>query len=328
MKFLHLPQTDPYLNLATEEYLFQNYEDEFFLLWQNANTIVVGKHQQTLAEINVSLSNALDIRVVRRMTGGGTVYHDLGNLNFSFIRNVEKQLRPLDVFKAFTLPVIHALQGLGLPAEVDGRNDILIEGKKVSGNALFVKGERILEHGTLLVNADLSVLGRVLTPKQNKFEGKATQSVASRVGNLSDWLTAPLSIQDLCARILEKVKIAFPDTVEFTLSPQDWKHIKALAQSKYETPEWNYGKSPACSFERSIKCEAGNITAHLLLQGNTLQQVTFSGDFFVLQPVEELEAKLQGCALDNTELEERITALKPETYFSGLSAYEFLNLFR
>lgn len=328
MKIFLLQSTNPYLNLATEEYLFQNFEDEFFLLWQNAHTIVVGKHQQTLAEINLALAKELGIRVVRRMTGGGAVYHDLGNLNFSFIRNVEQRLKALDIFKEFTLPVVDALRALGLPAEVDGRNDILVEGKKVSGNALFVQGSRILEHGTLLANADLSILGKVLTPKQQKFEGKAIQSVASRVGNLQDWLSEPLSIESLSTHILEHVHRAFPGAEDFELSPEDWTRIQTLAQEKYETEAWVYGKSPVCSFERSIRTGAGTITSHIKIEGNTLETIEFTGDFFSLLPIEDLQEKLRGCQLTNGELEARISGMHPEHYFSGISPAEFLDLLR
>lgn len=328
MKIFQLQSTNPYLNLATEEYLFRNFDDDFFLLWQNAHTIVVGKHQQTLAEINLPLTKELGIRVVRRMTGGGAVYHDMGNLNFSFIRRVEQKLKALDIFKEFTLPIVDALRALGLPAEVDGRNDILIEGKKISGNALFVQGSRILEHGTLLVNVDLSVLTKVLTPKQQKFEGKAIQSVASRVANLHDWLSEPLSIPNLSSHILKHVHLAFRGAEDFELSPQDWTEIQKIAHEKYETDDWNFGKSPVCSFERSIRTGAGTITAHLKIEGNKLEHVQFSGDFFSMLPIEEFQDKLQGCPLNDGELEIRVAEAHPEHYFSGINVDEFLDLLR
>lgn len=328
MKIFQMPGTNPYVNLATEEYLFRNYGDDFFLLWQNAHTIVVGKHQQTLAEINLPLTRERGIRVVRRMTGGGAVYHDMGNLNFSFIRNVEQRLKALDIFKEFTLPVVNALRSMGLNAEIDGRNDILIEGRKVSGNALFVQGNRILEHGTLLVAADLSVLGKVLTPKQQKFEGKAIQSVASRVGNLQDWLSEPLSIDRLSSHILSYVHQAFPGAEDFCLTHEDQQQIQLLAAEKYETDDWNFGKSPECSFERTLRTGAGTITSHLKIEGNILEDIYFSGDFFSTLPVEELQQKLKGCRLSGAELELRIADLHPESYFSGISVAEFLDLLR
>lgn len=195
MKYLEVKSTDPYLNLALENYMFEYMpsEEDYFLLWQVDNSILIGKHQNTVEEINKEFVDQHDIKVVRRLTGGGAVFHDLGNVNFSFIVKRRKN-RDFD-FRFFVEPVLRVMNTLGIKAEFSGRNDLLIDGMKFSGNAQCAKGDRLLHHGCIMVNANVDYLSEALRVKEKKYESRGIKSVRSRVTYVNEWLGAPVSIE-------------------------------------------------------------------------------------------------------------------------------------
>ena len=239
--YLETHSTDPAYNLAFEETVLRNRQDRpYLLLWQNDNTIVVGQNQNTAAEIDPDFVEEHHIHVVRRTTGGGAVYHDMGNLNYSFITDVENAADMS--YQQFTRPVVEALQGLGLQAEASGRNDILVEGRKISGTAQRLLGKRMLFHGTLLFDSDPSMIAGALRADPAKFESKSTQSVRSRVGNIRSFLKKDM---DLPA-FWQYLKDAFGgEGLETgTLTAEELAAVQALKERKYDTWEWNYGKSP------------------------------------------------------------------------------------
>ena len=185
MKLIILSTHDPYYNLAVEEYLFQTAEDEVFMLWQNEPTVVIGKNQNAYAEVELDVLRERGIHLARRITGGGAVYHDLGNVNYTFIAKSGQQ--GID-FAHFTAPILRALAELGIRAELSGRNDLLVDGRKFSGNAQYSANGKTLHHGTLLFDSDLTVLSDVLRPDEEKIRSKAVRSVRSRVTNLAPLL--------------------------------------------------------------------------------------------------------------------------------------------
>jgi lipoate-protein ligase A len=234
--------TDPYFNIASEEYLLKNFSDDIFMLYQNEPSIIVGKHQNAFAEVNYWFSKKNGITVVRRLSGGGTVFHDMGNLNFTFIQN-GKEGSLID-FKRFTEPILQVLRNLGVPADRSGRNDLIIEGLKFSGNAEHVYKNRTLHHGTLLFSSKLDSLGEALRVNPDHYQDKAVKSVRSRVTNITDHLPIPLSLSEFRETIVNHAYSILPKVTPYQFSTSDVTQIEKLVTEKYATWDWNYGYSP------------------------------------------------------------------------------------
>jgi lipoate-protein ligase A len=250
MLIIRRPQTDPYFNIAAEEYFLRNFNENIFMLWQNEPSIIIGKHQNTLAEINLKYITEHQIPVIRRITGGGTVFHDLGNINFTFIKNIVDE--DLVDFKRFTYPIIEVLKSLGIPAKHEGKNDIRINGLKCSGNAEHVFKNRVLHHGTLLFSSDLSSLGETLKTNENLFISKAVKSNRSQVTNISSHLKEPLNISQFIELVYDYLIANYTGTHFYTMTEKDFTAINILANDKYKTWEWNYGYSPSYQYKNEI----------------------------------------------------------------------------
>ncbi len=264
---------NPYFNLATEEYFLKNGDEELFLLYLNEPTIVVGKHQNLLAEINLKGVLTNEVKLARRITGGGAVYQDLNNLNFSFIHNCPE--RDKINFKIFTNPILEALKSLGLNAEFSGRNDLLIDNKKVSGNAMHIYKSRVLSHGTLLFNSDLSMLSDSLKNDRSRYADKAIKSVRSPVVNILGHLKTPISIEGFTRRIFTEITKDKKDPDLRRLSNDEEIAIHIIAKDKFETWDWIYGYSPKYVFENSIQFGDDSVTAILSIEKGVIQNAKF-----------------------------------------------------
>lgn len=251
MLFINRDTTDPFFNIAAEEYFLKNFDEEFFMLWQNDKSIVVGKHQNTIREINSSYVHKNNIPVIRRITGGGTVYHDEGNLNFTFITNSDKRETLVDFTRA-TKPLIEYLETLGVKASFTGKNNITVDGKKISGNSAHVFKNRVIHHGTILINSNLEELDLAILEGKYKITDKAVQSVRANVINLNDILEQKLKVSEFRRGFSRFVKERFGIAKEYTLSEADIKNINELNNYKYNTWEWNYGYSPSFTIENKI----------------------------------------------------------------------------
>ena len=325
MIYLESHSTDPYFNLALEEYLFEELgrSRPCFMLWQNDNTIVVGKYQNTAEEIDQAYVDAHGIRVARRLSGGGAVYHDKGNLNFTFI--VDRADAPGLNFKVFVEPVIQALARFGVHAEFTGRNDLTIDGMKFSGNAQYARRGRLLHHGCIMLDSNLTSVADALRVKEAKFDSKAVKSVRSRVTTINAHAPAPISMEDFKGA-LKECAMASGELEPCTLTEADLAAIRKLRDEKYATWAWNYGCSPAYDMRREMKFPAGLVTAHLSAEGGKIKAVRFYGDFFGGE-LGELEGAMVGLPLDG-HLTEALEALRVGDYMSGITAEELSRLLR
>lgn len=322
--YLETHSTNPAYNLAFEETVLKKRQDRpYLLLWQNDNTIVVGQNQNTAAEIDADFVAAHQIHVVRRTTGGGAVYHDLGNLNYSFVTDVENAADMS--YQQFTRPVVEALQGLGLHAEASGRNDILVEGRKVSGTAQRLLGKRMLFHGTLLFDSDPSMIAGALRADPAKFQSKSTQSVRSRVGNIRSFLKEDMDLQ----AFWQYLKGAFggEGLVTGTLTAEELAEVQALKEQKYDTWEWTYGRSPRFTFTNKRKWPGGILEVGLRVEHGDIADLRFYGDFLSLTSLDEVVNALRGAPYRQDELKQRLETLPLERYFGSITLSEILDTF-
>lgn len=327
MIIIESPSTDAYFNIASEEYLLYKFPKEaIFLLYVNAPSIIVGKFQNTLAEINLDYVQAQAIKVVRRMSGGGTVYHDLGNLNFSFHSLLAKQ-DFLD-FSVFTAPVISLLNGLGVPAKLEGRNDLLLDGKKFSGNAKLAKNGKMIQHGTILLDSQMEVLADALKVNPLKFVDKAVKSNRSRVTNLKSYLPEGTTTEGLKDLLVAEIQKANVTSQRYSFDAADKAAIEKLVREKYNTWEWNFGFSPNYNFKKAIKVPAGFIELHMDVDKGLIKQVKIFGDFFAAKPIEELEVQLLGLKHQIEPISELLATVDLTAFFGKVDAIELIELFK
>ncbi|MBR0598553.1 lipoate--protein ligase [Sinanaerobacter chloroacetimidivorans] len=318
--------TDPYFNLALEEYFvkYRDLNEDILILWQNEPTIVVGKNQNTYEEIDLDYVKKNNINIVRRMSGGGAVYHDLGNLNYTIIKNDGQHKND---FSFFALPVISCLEKFGIEATFNGRNDILIDGKKISGNAQYFYKEKVLHHGTLLFSSDLNILSLALNVKKEKIESKGIQSVKSRVTNISEYVEETVSLPDFReALIISMFGENEKNIQNYKLSDEDISAITLLKNKKYSTWEWNFGQSPSMNYEKEIWFNAGNVTLALNIKGGKIEHCKLYGDFFEVKPIEELEQQFINKRYDKSELEAILCNISISDYILSLDNNEFVKL--
>jgi lipoate-protein ligase A len=323
MRCICSPFHDAWLNIAAEEYALKNLSGDCFILYRNQKSIIVGTHQNTLAEINHSYVRDHDIKVVRRLSGGGAVFHDLGNLNFTFIRSTQPG-ESMD-FRKFTEPILEVLHKLGVEARFEGRNDLTINGMKFSGNAEHVHRNRILHHGTLLFSSLISDLSEALAPNPLKFTDKAVKSVRSRVTNISDHLPIPMSIDAFQEKLLKHMEQRYPDSYHYEYTQEDIRGIQKLAEEKYSTWEWNFGSSPKYNFSKGLRTAGGNIECHLNVEKGLITGARIFGDFFSHRPTSELEQALNGQRHERAHLAQWLSQIEITEYFLGIRPEEFLD---
>ncbi|WP_413302201.1 lipoate--protein ligase [Bacillus sp. 1P10SD] len=318
--------TDPRINLAIEEYALKNLDiDETYLLFYiNEPSIIIGKNQNTIEEINTEYVESNGIHVVRRLSGGGAVYHDLGNLNFSFITKDDGE--SFHNFRKFTEPVVEALKSLGVNAELSGRNDLLAEGRKVSGNAQFSTRGRMFSHGTLLFNSEMDHVVSALKVKKDKIESKGIKSIRSRVANISEFLPEKMDIQEFRSLILKHIFEGQEDVPEYVLTEEDWEKIHQLSKERYQNWEWNYGKSPKFNLQHSHRFPVGSIDVRLEVNKGLIENCKIYGDFFGVGDVSDIETRLIGLRYEKSELEKALADLEISRYFGNITKEEFVNL--
>ena len=319
--YLETGSTDPRYNLAFEEYILTHRrEGDYLILWQNAGSVIVGRNQITAQEVNSDFAERNNIRVVRRNTGGGAVYHDLGNLNYSFICDAEDMEHR--TAQRFTQPVAAALQGLGLDAEASGRNDILVSGCKVSGTASQVHRGRVLHHGTLLFDSDAETITKVLTPDPLKLQSKGIRSVKSRVGNIRSFLSEDMTL----SRFWDYLKNALSGSgyTEGFLTEEEKQEILKLKAEKYDTWEWNYGSAPNYQLRCKDRWDGGILEVHLTVEHGKILDIRIFGDFMALTSCQELEQALIGCLYQKADIAAAVAHIPLQHCLGGITKEEFL----
>lgn len=303
---------DAYFNLASEEYLLKIKGGNYVYLWRNAPSVIIGVNQNAFSEVNFGFTDQNGIKVVRRMTGGGAVYHDLENINYTVIAPYDQTA---DNYKKFTAPVIEYLNSLGVKAEFSGRNDITVDGKKISGNAQTVFNGRIMHHGTLLFNTDMSVLGDALKPNKLKIESKGIKSVRARVTNIYDCLPVKTSVEEFLSGLSDYFK---KDAREYVFNKEDVAAIEKLKKEKYSTYAWNAGRSPVGKNKAEARFPFGTLAVNFDTENGVIKNVKITGDFFSVKPIAELEKRLDGVRYAKADL--KIALSNVDEYITGACA--------
>ncbi|MCZ8512200.1 lipoate--protein ligase [Paenibacillus filicis] len=317
--------TDPALNLALEEFSLRQLpaEHDYLLFYINEPSIIIGKNQNTAEEVNQEYVREKGIHVVRRLSGGGAVYHDLGNLNFSFITRDDG--KSFSNYRKFTEPVIKALHRLGIQAELTGRNDIQVGERKISGNAQFATKGRMFTHGTLLFSSEMEHIASALNVHPLKIQSKGIKSVRSRVANISEFLQAPMTIGEFKAHLLHSI-FEGAEPAEYKLNDSEWEAVRRLAEERYRSWDWNYGQSPAFNVHMVKRLTAGTFDVRLDVSEGCIRAAAVYGDFFGVGDVEEFTAKLIGVKYDHPSIAHILETTDLAYYFGPVTKDEWLDL--
>ena len=300
---------DPRTNLAIEEHILRNLDcmEDGVFLYINEPSIIIGRNQNPLEEVNLEYAEAHHIQVVRRLSGGGTVYHDLGNLNFSFITQNRKE--DFHNFRKFTAPVIRVLQRMGVDTQLNNRNDIVVDGLKISGNAQYITIGRMLTHGTLLFQSDLSSMAEALKASAIDIHSKSIKSVRSRVANISDFLKKPMDMETFRLKLLEGILEGGKENSRYRLSEDDWARIKQISTQHYQTWEWNFGRSPRFSIQRKHIYREGEIEARLDVEDGLIRSIKFYGIPSSEEDTADLERALTGVRYERQHIQAALSNL-------------------
>ncbi|MCC3867005.1 lipoate--protein ligase [Terrisporobacter mayombei] len=312
MLLINNTSTNAYFNLAMEEYFLKNTTEDIFMLWRNESAIIVGKNQNTLSEINYEYVKENKIKVVRRQSGGGAVFHDLGNINFTFISCNDNSFSD---FKRFTMPIIDALENLNIYAEFSGRNDLLIDNQKFSGNAQYNYKNKVMHHGTLLFSSQINDLSSALKVKPSKFQGKSVKSVKSRVTNISNHLEKNMTVLEFKDYLMNFINSKDKNNHSYELSKQDVNEINILVDEKYNTWQWNFGHSPKYALNNEIKYPGGNIELSLNVEKGLINEIKFFGDFFGKKDVTYIEDLLKNVKHNEISIKTTLSSMDINDYF-------------
>lgn len=332
MLFVPNESNDPRINLAIETYLLKEkkLDEPILLFYINEPSIIIGRNQNTIEEINKEYVEEKGIHVIRRLSGGGAVYHDYGNLNFSFI--LPDDGNSFRDFAKLTQPIITALHGLGVTgAQLKGRNDLVIDGLKFSGNAMYATDGRMFAHGTLLLDSDIEEVVRALKVKKDKIESKGIKSIRSRVTNIKPYLpkeTQQMTTEEFRdALLLEIFGVdSLEEVQQYQLTEEDWEKINEISTTYYQNWEWNYGKSPECNLVRSKRFPIGSIEIQLNIVDGEINQLKIFGDFFGLGEIKDVEACLIGVPYEKQALKTAIDSIDVHKYFGNIEKTDLLEL--
>ncbi len=320
--------TDPQWNLAAEEYLFKKFDQPVFRLWRNAPSIIIGLHQNAYSEINIDYVRNNNIPVVRRLSGGGAVFHDLGNVNFTFIDNRSTSEETSQMFARFTKPILDALGELGIEACLKGRNDLVIDDRKFSGNAVALYKNRVLQHGTLLFSASMTNLSQALANRPENFAGKAVQSNRARVTNISEHLSQKMDVESFILFLEKYITEKMGSNYQrYSYTSEDLKNISKLKLEKYSLDSWNFGLSPAYGYSKVTRFDWGLMELYMQVEKGIIKDIRFYGNYFFMKETSLLERMFVGCLHSPESLKEVIKKINLSDYFVNITEEEFLSMF-
>lgn len=325
MRYLLNPSTNSYFNLALDEYALKNIDvgEDYFFLWQNEPAIIIGKNQNTLEEINPNFVVEHGIKVARRVSGGGAVYHDFGNLNFTIITNVGDVSKVN--FKKYVEPIITALKNMGIEAVASGRNDLLINGKKISGNAQRQSGGRLMHHGTLMFDVDIDTMVKALNVGEDKFISKAAKSVRSRVTNIKEHLSEHTTL----AMFIEQLQYYLSNEgrdAEIILTSKQLSEIQQIAEQRFATWDWIYGKSPEFNYHKAERFAGGKVDVRIDVDLGKIKTIRFLGDYLGVNDVEAIEQTLRGVRYNKEDIENCLAGVSLQHYFGAITKSELLSV--
>lgn len=324
MYLLRHDNTTPAWNLALEEYVLTRLTGSFVLLWRNARAVIIGRNQNAAEEIDAGYAREHHISVNRRISGGGAVFHDLGNINYTVIKNQGEN--DFSNYAEFAGPVLGFLATLGISAELSGRNDLTIDNMKISGNAQASKGGRIMHHGTLLYNINVGDLAGVLRPSEAKISSKGIKSVRSRVTNIMEHMPEKMTVDAFMERLYQYYLTTLPDVKEYTLTAEDKAAVDALVAEKFGQWEWNIGHSPAFDLQNNRRFPFGTVDVRLRVADGIMGEVKIYGDFFGMEEVAGLEAQLTGVRHHRESIAAALENIDLGVYIHGITKEEFLGL--
>lgn len=325
MRYLINKSTNPYFNLALDEYAMKHIDcdEDFFFLWQNAPAVIVGKNQNTLEEINLKFIEENGIKVARRVSGGGAVYHDFGNLNFTFVINVDD---PGKVnYKKYVQPIIDALDAMGLHAEASGRNDILVDGLKISGNAQRMANGKLMHHGTIMFDVDVEDLVQALNVDPDKITSKGVKSVRSRVTNIKEHLPEGTDLNKFWDELHYFLSNKGQDK-EIILTDEDIAKIEFEAVNRFGTWDWIYGNSPEFNLKNGARFAGGRVETLVDVDEGKIQAIRFMGDYLGLEDVADIEERLVGVRFVRDDVATILSQFDLKKYFGTITQDEILSL--
>lgn len=324
MILIYNESTDPAFNLAMEEYLLTQADEEIMMLWRNNKAVIIGRNQNDIEEINCDFVCDNNITVIRRMTGGGAVFHDLGNINFTFIEKYKEG--EFNNYEKFTAPIRDYLKTIGVNATLSGRNDLLVDGMKVSGNAQTVKNGRIMHHGTLLFSANMQSLSGALKPKDIKIESKGIKSVKSRVTNISSHLESDMTSEEFLLSLQSYLQNNVKGIVPYKLKKQDIEAVDKLVFEKYGKWEWNFGQSPKFNYEREQKFDFGIVQVKMSVDAGIVESINIYGDFFGINDISRLEDTIRGIKHQKSEIKKALEEIDISSYIHSMTKDQFIDM--
>lgn len=322
MKYLINESTDPHFNMAFDEFCLEQLplDEPVFYLWKNSPSVIIGLNQNAYGEVDLKYLESNGIKLARRVTGGGAVYHDLQNLNYTIVGRSNDLERD---YPGYMTLIVNALRSLGVEATLSGRNDIMVEGRKVSGYAKRVWKDRLMVHGTLMYDVDIDTLTKVLAAPGGKMEASGIASVRSRVANLKDYLPQFKSIDELKDALFS---ILAAGDGEVVLDEGQNRSIQAISDAKFSTWEWNYGRSPHTAFSKRRKFKCGTIQADFSVERGVISELCFSGDFIGSLPSKAISDLLTGCLFNEEAIKEALKGAELSKHFDQLTISELTSL--
>jgi lipoyltransferase and lipoate-protein ligase len=317
---------DQTLNFALEEYALRHLDinETYLLFYRMAPTVIVGRNQNAVEEVNMDYLRSHKVTLTRRLSGGGAVYNDPGNLSFSFISKDDGD--SFNNYRKFTEPVIRALNQLGVNAKLEGRNDLTVDGQKISGNAQFVTQGRIFSHGTLLFDVNLDNVSKALHPDAEKYESKGIKSVRSRVTNIREHLSKDMNIHQFKATLLHYIFEAYDQVPEYDVTDEDWTNVIDIARGRYRNWDWVFGKSPEFNVKKAHRFPGGRIDMRLDVKKGIIEQASIFGDFFGVDDVSDIEKLLVGTKYARDAVAAQLGTVDVHRYFGKIGTDEILSV--